>query len=130
MPSDVADMTDTIVSFADPLLAMVPPTNAEELERLFDRVIDIWNMWVASAPPWNDSRGLDEARAAMEKGEMSDAEIHIHRILAERWVTAFRSDGRLVINHAVTIEDGVPTFRCVGCEATTDLLDAFRGLEN
>ena len=120
-------MTDTIVSFAEPLLAEVPPKTAEEMERLFDRVIDIWNMWVASQPPWNDDRGMDELKAAIEAGELSPAEMYVHRVLAERWLALFHDDGRIVVNRAVTREGDEIVFRCVGCTATPELLETFRG---
>ena len=58
-------------------------------------------------------------KAAIDAGELSPAEMYIHRVLAERFVALFREDGRLVVNHAVTIEsNGDAVFRCVGCTAT------------
>ena len=124
------DMTATIVAFAKPLLDEVPPKTQEHLANLFGRVIDIWNMWVASGPPWNDSRGLDELRDAVASGELSAAEQYIHRILAERWVAAFREDRRLVVEWSVTVENGGAIFRCLGCSATSELLVAFKGAPN
>jgi hypothetical protein len=126
-PGPSVDMTDTIVAFAEPLLTALEPKTKEQGLDLFGQVIEIWNMWVASAPPWNDSRGLDEVSDAIAQGELSPAELYIHRVLAERWVSKFRDDGRLVVDWSVTVENGVPVFRCAGCAATPELLVAFKG---
>ncbi len=133
MPAPIAycvDMTETIVAFAEPLLLAIPPTSAEQLKLLFGRVIEIWNMWVASSPPWNDSRAIDELADAFENGEVNSAEQHIHKMLAERWLMLFKGDERLVINSSVTVEDGAPVFRCEGSGATPELLEIFKGTPN
>ena len=124
------DMTDTIVAFAEPLLVEVPPETKEQLASFFERVIEIWNIWVASSPPWNDSRGIDEVADALARNELEPAQQYIHKILAERWLVGFRDDGRLVVDWNVTIEDGTAVFRCFGCAATPELIDLFRGKPN
>ena len=116
------DMTDTIVAFAEPLLAEVPPETKEQLASFFERVIEIWNIWVASSPPWNDSRGIDEVADALARNELEPAQQYIHKILAERWLVDFRDDGRLVVDWNVTEEGGVAVFRCFGCAATPELI--------
>lgn len=124
------DMTETIVAFAEPLLAEIPPKTKDQMARLFERVIEIWNIWVASSPPWNDSRGIDEVADALAKGELQPAEQWIHKVLAERWLAGFRDDARLVVDWSVTLEDGTAVFRCFGCTATPELMKLFNGTPN
>jgi hypothetical protein len=123
------DMTPTIVAFAEPLLTEIPPADGQQLAALFERVIEVWNIWTASSS-WNDERGIDELADALARGVLSDAERYIHRVLAEHFVTRFRSDGRVVVDWCVTNEGGAPVFRCAGCSATPKLIAALKGIPN